>query len=496
MAGIKADPKEFWQRFIDALKEGLPKREDGKDYSNKEVEAHYGLKSSVLNSLFAPKGRNYQVKWSDAEMSAFNAGEPPWDIHRVLLASIMWASSVSSRCRSLSVTRDEFESAVMASFDEQLSVLENWRRGCDAAERLAESRFSGDFAKDVERSVKDHAAHFIGKLTNSNATTGAILALPDPSPQPYLYSGSIGELRLDCWANSSPKAAAYRKMLDCWQRVRETGRQSASAHDVAIADAFDEAVSALGSGEDRAMNRSVDYRLRQIVLPKNGGYVALTPLGAAGISDHIFSHADNLAGYEISLPIGGTKLGNVTSISAATRVLVREVPSVGYGGISTYLRLLHRGYLIKVRKELREALDHYCQWFSSNSFVHGRNSVKAKQIEVASSGIYRIVMLAMKDVQSLSEDVMDYLDTLDEDEREKKRAALINKGSIEAAIATGSFSRDFIGEMSRLIVNLVESHEYRSANGENVSIALTHEDHERRLAVVGELISRFIVNGV
>jgi len=100
MAGIKADPKQFWQRFIDALKEGLPAREDGKDYSNKEVEAHYGLKSSVLNGLFTPKGRNYQVKWSDAEMSAFNAGEPPWDIHKVLLASIMWGSSVSSRCRS------------------------------------------------------------------------------------------------------------------------------------------------------------------------------------------------------------------------------------------------------------------------------------------------------------------------------------------------------------------------------------------------------------
>jgi hypothetical protein len=498
MAGIKADPKQFWQRFIDALKEGLPAREDGKDYSNKEVEAHYGLESSALNSLFTPKGRNYQVKWSDAEMSAFNAGEPPWGIHKALLASIMWGSRASSRCKSLSVKRDEFESVVMASFDEQLSDLENWHRGCEAAERLAENRFSGDFAKDVKRSVVDYAAHFIGKLTNSNATTGAILALPDPSPQPYLYSGSIGQLRLDCWANSSPGAASYRKMLDCSKRVQESGREAASAHDVAIADAFDKALSALGTGEDRQMNRSVDYRLRQIVLPKNGKYVALTPLSAAGISDHIFRHSDALAGYRISLPVGGTKPGNVTNIASATQALVRDVPSVSYSGVAVYLRLLKRGYSITVRNSLRDALDRYYEWFSGNTFVDGRNSVKARQIELTSSGIYSIVRLVMGDIQNLSNDVMDYFDTLDPDDRQQKESALINKGPIEAAIAIGSFSREFVDEVSRRIVELVENADYKptkGSHGRSVSIVLTREDHERRLAVVSEIVSRFVVGG-
>jgi hypothetical protein len=499
MSGIKADHKQFWQRFLDALKVGLPERVDGKDYSNKEIEAHYGVKPGAVSNLFPQKGRNYQSKWSDMEMSAFNAGEPAWGIRKALLAAIMWGSSASSRCRSLSVKRDEFESVVMECFDEGLSDLDNWRRGCEAAERLVESRFSGDFAKDVTTSVIDHAAHFVGKLTNSNATTGAILALPDPSPHPYLYSGSVGELPLDCWSNSSPSAAGYRKMLDCWKRVRESGRDAASAHDVAIADAFDEAVSALGSGEDRVMNRSVDYRLRQIVLPKNGEYVAMTPLGAAGISDHVFRHADDLSGYEISLPVGGTKPGNVTSIISAARTLVRDVPSVSYGGVSVYMRILNRGYSITVRKNLREALDHYCQWFSDNVFVDGRNSVKAREIEVSSSGIYRIVRLVMEDVQNLSNDVMDYLDELETGDRQKKQSALIDKGCVEAAIATGSFSHDFVGEISRLIVNLVENHKYKPVNGsgrKSVSIALSREDHERRLAVVGELVSQFIVNGV
>jgi len=493
MAGIKADPKQFWQRFIDALKEGLPAREDGKDYSNKEVKAHYGLKSSVLNSLFSPKGRNYQVKWSDAEMSAFNAGEPPWDIHKALLAAIMWGSSASSRCKSLSVKRDEFESVVMASFDEQLSDLENWRRGCEAAQRLADSRFSGDFEKDVKRSVIDHAAHFIGKLTNSNATTGAILALPDPSPQPYLYSGSIGELPLDRWVNLGERTAVYKEMLNCWKRVRESGREAASAP---IADAFDKALSALGTGEDRKMNRFVDYRLRQIVLPKNGKYVALTPLSAAGISDHIFRHSDALAGYRISLPVGGKNLVNVTNIASATQALVREAPSVSYSGVAVYLRLLKRGYSIMVRKSLRDALDRYYEWFSGNTFVDGRNSVKARQIELTSSGIYSIVKLVMGDIQNLSNDVMDYFDTLDPNDRQQKESALINKGPIESAIATGSLSREFIDEVSRRIVKLVENANYKPTTGSHersVSIVVTREDHERRLAVVSEIVSRFVV---
>jgi hypothetical protein len=497
MADIKADPKPFWQRLLDALAAGMPARQDGKGYSNKEIETHYGLKSEVLSGLFGPKGRNYQAKWLNVEMSAFNAGEPPWGIHKALLASIMWTSSASSRCRSLSVSREQFESAVMAVFDERLSDLENWRRGCDAAERLAQSRFSGDFAKDVTKSVIDHAAHFIGKLTNSNATTGAILALPDPSPQPYLYSGSIGELCLDCWSNSSPSAASYRKMLDCSTRVRQAGREAASSHDAAIAAAFDQAVAALGSGEDRAMNRSVDYRLRQIVLPKNGGYVALTPLGAAGISEHIFRHND-LSGYKILLPIGGTKSGNVTNIRSALYALVRDVPSLSYNGIAVYLRLLKRGYSIVVKKPLRDALDRYYEWFSTstNTFVDGRNSLKARQIELASSGIYSIVGLVMGDIQDQSNEVMDYLDTLAPDDRQQKEGALINNGPIEAAIATGSFSREFIEEVSRRIVRLIENAKYKpnkDSRERSVSIAMSQEDHDRRLAVVSEIVSRFLV---
>lgn len=498
MAGIKADSKQFWQRFLESLKAGMPARGEGKDYGNKEVEAYYGVSPAAVNSLFGLKGRNYQSKWSDAEMGAFNSGGASWDARKILLASTMWGSKAASRCKSFSVKRDEFEAVVVASFDPALSDLDNWLRGRTAADSLAASRFSGDFANDVKQSVEAYAAHFIGKLTNSNATTGAILALPEASPQPYLYAGSIGELPLDSSGGAGAGPAAYKTMLDCSRRVRELGRDAASGEDVAIADAFDDAIAGLGSGEDRPINRTVDWRLRQIVLPRNGSYVAMTPLAAAGISEQIFVQRDNLPGDEIALPIGGANLRNVTSIKSATRALVRDVPSVSYGGISVYLRLLHRGYSIASRKPLPEALDHYGDWLARNEFVDDRNSVKAAQLEIRSSGISRIVSLVLEDIQQLSNDVLDYLDSLEPEERSAQSNALCNKGAIEAAIATGRFSHDFVEGITRRIVQRIDGHKFAldGSKRNTVSILLGREDRERLSRVIGELAPKFVARGI
>ncbi len=495
MAGIKADSKQFWQRFLESLKAGMPAREGGKDYSNKEIESHYGVSSAPVNSLFGTKGRNYQDKWSDDEMIAFNSGEPAWDTTKILLASVMWGSNAASRCKAFSVKRDEFESAVMASFDYALSDLDNWQRGCVAVDALASSRFAGNFRNDVTQSVEAYAAHFIGKLTNSNATTGAVLALPEASPQPYLYAGSIGDISLDCAANSSPGASGYRKMLDCSLRVREHGQDSATDEDVAIAEAFDDAIARLGSGEDRPMNYVVDWRLRQIVLPRNGSYVAMTPLAAAGISDRIFSHHEDegLPGQEIKLSVGGTKPGNVTRLYAATRALVRDVPSVSYGGISVYLRLLHRGYAIGLGTPLRETLDHYGNWFARNKFVPGLNSVKAAELEILSSGIARIVSLVLEDIQQVSNDVLDHLDSLEPDERTAQLNALCDRGTIEAGIATGQFSQDFIEAIAKRIMKTIGAHKFRpNGKGDAVSIPLSREDLERLSGVVSDLASKYV----
>lgn len=489
MAGIKYDHKQFWQALLDALKAGMPPRPE-KDYSNKEIEAFYGISAPSIKSLFEPKGRNYQSRWSDVEMGLFNAGTPPWTSRQHLLAAVLWGSRAAHKCKSLSVRRDEFESHVIASFVEAGTDLDNWRNGCAAADDLAAQRFQGDFAADVEGAVSAYAAHFIGKITNSNASTGAVVALPVESPLPYLYSGSLGDIELDCAVNSSPDASGYRRMLDCSRRVREQGRDVASPEDIAIGDAFDEAMARLGTGEDREINRSVDWRLRQIVLPRGKGYVSLTPLGAAGISAAVAAHGEAIWAPTISLPIGGSKPGNVSSISAVTLAHVYDVPSLSSGGIALYMRLLHRGYRInKKNKDLSEAIAYYGQWLGKNAFVDGRDSMKAAEIEMCSSGIVRIVALILSDIQSRSNSIQDYLETLDDDAREKGIEAIQEKGVIEAAIVRGIFAADFVDALATSVVRSINGHKYKVGR-DIVQIMLGPQDKARLHGVVQTLVSR------
>lgn len=298
-------------------------------------------------------------------------------------------------------------------------------------------------------------------------------------------------------------------MLACSRRVREQGRESSTDEDVAIADAFDSSIALLGSGEDRPANRTVDWRLRQVVLPKNGAYVATTPLAAAGISGRIFAQRERLPGSEIVLPVGGTKPRIVTAIYSATRSLVRDVPSVSYGGVSLYLRILHRGYSfapMSKNKSFMEAMDHYGNWLAQNEFVSGesgRNSVKAAEIETRSSGIFRIVSMVLGGIQEASNDIQDYLDSLDESERDTQMSALCGKGAIETAIATGRFSHEFVDAIAGRIVQMIDGRKFtvsapagaNPSGKQKVSIMLGRNGRERVKRVTVSLVSEFIARG-
>ncbi len=494
MAGIVADATQFWQRLLAELKAGMPTPENGKDYTNKDIEKHFGISKNSVTSLFGAKSRNYQVKWTDEQMEAFIRGEPLWEDKKALLASIMWGSAASARCRKLAIERKEFESVVAEAFDPSLSDWENWRRGCEAADRLALQKATG-LKESVKRIVENQAAHFIGKITNSNATTGAVLASPDPDPQPYLYSGSLGEIPLDCAVASREDAASYRRMRDCFMRVKEVGRDTASAEDIEIADTFEATLESLGTGEERPINRGVDYRLKQIVVPKEDGYVALTPLGAMGISEIIFGIDEKkehgLPGREIVLKIGGSKPRNVTSfLSVAGRVIVRETPAVTENGISRYLRLQTRGYSITLSKPLREALDHYGSWLEKNRFVDDRDSVRASEIEVASSGLSRIVSLVLDGIRGLSDDIQDYLGSLDESEYQEKIDALFAKGPIEAAIATGDFTPEAINAISEMIITLIDRHKFTNDQNKLMPVAFGIADRNRLKRSIQMIMAR------
>jgi len=498
MALIRYDAKNFWNQFLGALNAGMPQR-DGANYSKKEIESHFGVNAQSVNSLFGDKGRKYQEKWTDAQVGAFNAGTPSWEIRRTLLASILWGSKAEAvtRCKAFSVKRDEFEAAMTAAFSENSSDLENWKRGCDVAVNLVSRRFAGSFKADVETSVEKFAAHFIGKLTHSNAKTGAVLVRSlsvEETALPYLYTGSIGEIPLDCSVNSSGEASAYRRMLECAERVRAEGESASSAEDVEVARAFDDAVKKLGTGEDRAFNRAVDFRLRQLVLPRpDASYVALAPLGAAGISRRLMEHSKAIFARRIDLPLGGTKAGNVTSISEATRAYFFDTPPHDDQGVVIYLRLLRRGFSIDRRdKDLLEALNHYGFWLSSNASAR-LNTVAAADLEKRASGITRIVSKIYEDIREISRQVRDYLTGLTEEESAASVDGFAEDetGIIEYALVTGIFSPAFIKAVTGKILRLIDGHEYSILDGNaksKVAIVLSIDDQARLSRVIADLL--------
>ena len=194
MADIKFDSTAFWKGFIVSLSAGLPPGD--KEPTKADVEGFYGIKKNVIDKLFSKSERNYQEKFSNEEMSAFNAGTPPWNIRKKLISAALWKSKAAVDCKCLGVNLRDFVNAAEASLLPEASDLENWLLGSRATKELASNFFKSDFKEAVEKSVSSLASHFNGKITHSSAKSGAVLVTPDPEPLPYLYAGSLGEIGL------------------------------------------------------------------------------------------------------------------------------------------------------------------------------------------------------------------------------------------------------------------------------------------------------------
>lgn len=493
MANIKFDSTAFWDGFLVSLSAGMPIT--GEAPTKAEIEEFYGVKKGFVDALFGEKGRNYQVKFSDGEMAAFNAGAPPWDIRKSLLIATLWKSKAANECKALGVKLPDFVSTVEPSLSSALDDLGNWMQGFGAAGQLARQLSGGGFDAAVTESVTNMAAHFIGKITHSSAESGAVLVLPDCNPLPYLYSGTVGEIGLDKAVGSS-QDTTFAKAKEAWLRVRENGKAASVASDIAVADVFERTLSRLGSGEDRPMNRFVDYRLRQIKLPRDGEYVAFTPLGSGGISKVIAGAKDEglVSGEQTYLSVGGAKRSNVTQFDEIRRAYVFFAPAVSASGIATYLRLVNRGFKLYKTREMKGALDEYGTWLGKNGFVDDRNTFTAARIERQASIIRQIVWLALNQYREASIQVSEYIAFIKNDEEaEKAVSVLAAKGVIEKAIATGRASFELKEVLAKEIVKLIDGHRFKNKK-DTLSIILSRGDRDRVTSNVSNIVSRYLGN--
>lgn len=480
MSTIELQSKAFYESLLEGLRGLLPSPEAQAKGWKKKLEALSGLRRSNLDAAFSQKGRNLQARWDDDQMIAFNNGRPHPEDAAMLFALLAWKGAVGEMCKSSGIGLKEFEPAAMAVIDTSLSWLENWLRLEGVARSLVEARGPGAAAQSVREAVRRQAAHFTGKLTHPSVSGVGIITEPDDEPLPYLYAGGLKHgVALDVVTPSSPDTT-YRSSLDLWNRWR--GGEALGAREEALAQAFDEALRELGTGEDRCS--SVDYRLKQLKLPLKlsdgeDSYVVITPLGCPGVAKAISKIKDRIHAARIRLPYGGSKRSNISFHDEITAGLYYDVPTPSDDGYATYLLLTKRGFRLERRhaSPLMQAAAAYIEWLAGNSFVSGNISSLATKIDRHNPRLRAVIVEALAQIYSKQRDVELYLGQLEDSQREQAVKALAGIGPIEKAIATSRIDADAIDALADAVVRLLAS--VIDRNDVAKAVALQKQDVER-----------------
>jgi hypothetical protein len=134
------------------------------------------------------------------------------------------------------------------------------------------------------REVVSRSVHFSAKGVNSNAEAFGIRLSGDAAlPLPYVSVRCLMArgvpFATDYTKNTGSIATVFKQIRALTSGEAEIDPEEARAHLAAIAEA--EAIP------HREGANAVNPRLRQILLPKGGGYVAVTPLPSGGLSREI-----------------------------------------------------------------------------------------------------------------------------------------------------------------------------------------------------------------
>ncbi|MCX8017726.1 MAG: hypothetical protein N2690_07505, partial [Rhodocyclaceae bacterium] len=353
-------------------------------------------------------------------MERFNAGNPNPNEVALLVSALLWGSKITESLKARGIERAAFEQACQQAVQSSPAAASGdlaacYLVMCKVAEDLkAQAADSGQHVSNIRRAVAEVACHFHGKLIHSAAESGALLRTTRSSkPLPYLYSDHFEHLALDFFPNGVPAAATCRKAYALLQQAR--AGKSLSQDDAELAQAFEAAVQELGSGEQRSRNRFVDPVLRQLKIPKAGGYVVITPLACPAISFEIAGWQQNasVAGLrrvpEVSLLYGGSNIQNVTSMSETRQVLVFDVPSIEVNARVIALSVIHKGWRVPL-KEMTPDLAAHIEHVRKNRWLDDRDSHLAQKIEMADGAALRsAVRLAITDWRATAQAMQEAL---------------------------------------------------------------------------------------
>lgn len=138
-----------------------------------------------------------------------------------------------------------------------------------------------DSALIASESVLDCGTHFSGKLIHSDAKGAALFAPSAPTAQPHVSSRSLATcgIRLPLDQSKLDNNGVYQRVVKILNR--DAIVEQAKVPSIAI--------KAIEAGAAQAIQQAgkrrapvVDHRLRQILLPSGGDYLAVSPLAAGG----------------------------------------------------------------------------------------------------------------------------------------------------------------------------------------------------------------------
>jgi hypothetical protein len=165
--------------------------------------------------------------------------------------------------------------------------------GSDQTDKDDDAKAWESFPEDVYLATASRLVHHSWKVSNSNAAGGGVrLAASDALRLPYVSARTLlaagVALDLDYIANAG-KTARVVKQMRAVQRTTELSIKAPPSDSKAIKHVLGKVDSAFQEGTEL-----IDARLRQILLPKSGSYVSVTPITSSGVCALLFDSEDGL----------------------------------------------------------------------------------------------------------------------------------------------------------------------------------------------------------
>jgi hypothetical protein len=360
----------------------------------------------------------------------------------------------------------------------------------------------------ARKAVREFGTHFSGKLVNSNAQQASRLATARATAQPHVSSRSLlaAKIKLPLDQSKLDNRGVYRRIV----KILEGD----PLMDGAAVPVPAEHIEAIRAGAEEAIREaaacriplSVDHRLRQVLLPIEGEYIAVTPLPAAGLAHlwHKLWHKRLDADPEerkeerkkkykldkVSMPVGGTKTQNTTRLpaNAIQEQLLFRTPQRNQQ-VSALWGFVYRTWqpYLGSAQEVIAAIHKL-----SESDVFGDSaSVKATKAQ-ASGPLWRLVVDCHRQASELAKDIAEatFSEAGTEVEIDERLLGRYRTGEITAldrAILHQSFGADYRHAMASTIVRALRT---KARRPDGTDPLMGESDRKRVVRAIETLLER------